>query len=373
MPHQIMGSLILVILLLFSAWPEDNTSPPAQKEYIAKAQWAEKRYLYTEALSWYQKAMEGDTHNSDLYTGIARQLIGLERLSEARDTLLKAVEIDPAHAEAQTMLGVYYHKIANDFPTAERHYKAAIQADPKYVRPQDHLAQLQISLERLEDARITYEDLCQNVPDAFEGHFGLASVLGKQDKNDDAVRELQSAIKIRPEEPESYRLLGQALAKLGKRDESQSALKQYQQRKEIQNKETLLLRSVRRNPNEIDNWLQLAGHYWRNRDPRKAIDAFERALELDPQRHSLYGYIGVLYLQLKETETARRYLLQAIDFDSQNPEHYNNLGVSYMFEKNYSAATNAFKKSIDLGSKDPRVNNNYQAALSKIPDGTGVK
>lgn len=368
MPNQIIGSFVLIVLLLLSAWRENNSSPSAQKEYIAKAQWAENRYLYTDALTWYQKALEEDPHNSDLYTGLARQFIGLEQLTEARDTLLKAVEINPSQAEAQTMLGVYYHKIANDFPAAERHYQAAIQADPKYVRPQDHLAQLQVSLERLEDAQITYERLCQNVPYAFEGHFGLASVLGKQDKNEEAVRELQSAIKIKPEEPESYRLLGQALAKLGKRNESQAALKQYQERKEIQNKETLLLRSVRRNPNEIDNWLQLGGHYWRNRDPRKAIDAFERALELDPQRYSLYGYIGVLYLQLKETESARRYLLQAIDFDSQNPEHYNNLGVSYMFDKNYTAAAEAFKKSLDQGSKDPRVNTNYQTALRKAQE-----
>lgn len=357
------------ILMAIPGWAQtEPTGNATLSEYIAQAEWAEKRYLYAEALSWFQKAIDLDSSNAELYAGVARQLIGLERLADARDALDKAIQLKPSHAEAQTMLGVYYQKITNDFEAAEKHYRLAIGADPKYARPQYLLGEYYVSVQRLDDARTVYEQLCKNVPDAYEGHFGLGSVLVKQNQNEEAARELKRAMEIKPANPEPYRLMAQALAKLGKKEESQAALKRYQERKENENKETNLLRLVRRNPNVGDNWFQLGGFYLRNRDSRKAIESFERGLELEPKRTAIYGYIGALYLQMKETGPAERYLKQAIDLDPKNPEYYNNLGVCYMFKNDYASAADAFQKSIDLGNKDPRVSGNLQSALKKMQE-----
>jgi O-antigen biosynthesis protein len=369
MIYRILGIVVFLSVAAASVWPQVNASAvnPAQ-DLIYKAQQAENRYLYSEALSFYQKAIELDSNNAELYVGVARQLIGLERLAEARDTLEKAVQVKPDHAEAQTLLGVYFQKIANDFPAAETHFRSAIQGDPQYARSQYLLGELYISLQRLDDARAVYEQLCKNVPGVYEGHFGLGSVLLKQNAAEEAIKELKRAIDIKPADPETYRLLGQALAKLGKKEESQAALKQYQERKDNENKLTQLLRAARRNPTVPDNWFQLGGFYLRNRESRKAIEAFERGLELEPKRTAVYGYVGALYLQLKDLEPAEKYLRQAIDLDPKNPEPYNNLGVCYMFKNDYRNAADAFQKSIDLGNKDPRVTGNLQSALKKYQE-----
>lgn len=366
MRHRLLGIAIYLFTAAASVWPQASSNPI--QDLIHKAGQAEKRYMFSEALSFYQKAIELDANNAELYVGVARQLIGLERLAEARDSLEKAVKIQSAHAEAQTLLGVYFQKIANDFPSAETHFRDAIEADPKYARPQYLLGELFVSLQRLDDAYAVYGQLCKNLPDVYEGHCGLGNILLKQNKTEEAVKELKRAIEISPSNPETYRFLGQALAKQGQKEESQAALKQYQERKDNENKLIQLLRSTRRNPTVADHWFQLGGFYLHNRESRKAIEALERGLELEPKRTAVYGYVGALYLQLKDLNPAEKYLKQAIDLDPKNPEIYNNLGVCYMFKNDYRNAVDAFQKSIDLGNKDPRVAGNMQAALKKLQE-----
>lgn len=377
MQRIIQISLIIFIMsincssLLASDVGGDNTASKI-KEYVYYAQKAEKSYLYSESLSWYDKAIALDDNNAAWHLGAARQLIGLERLEDAVEQLHRVIELDSANAEAYTMLGVYHQKMVNQFPEAERNYKLAIAAETQYARPRRLLGELLILMQRLDDARIVYQELCKIAPDDYHGHFGLGNALLKLKQYEAAIAELKRSMKIDPTEPESYRMLGQALAKTGQREESKKALKQYKEKKELKNKLKIALRVVRRNPTKADNWLRLGGLYMRQRDALKAIKAFEHGLGIEPTRTSIYGYVGMLHLQLRDYKQALNSFEKAAELNPKQPEYFNNIGVCQMFLRNYEKAVKAFEKSIELGNKDPRINQNLQSAIEKMEQGSEV-
>ncbi len=342
------------------------------KVYIYHAQKAEKQYLYAESLSWYEKAIALDENNAAWHLGAARQLIGLERMEDAVQQLKRVVQLDPASAEAYTMLGVYYQKMVNEFPEAERNYKLAIDADPQYLRPRRLLGELLILMQRLDEAQTVFQEMCRIAPDGYHGHFGLGNTLVKLKQYETAIEELTRSIKIDPTEPEGYRLLGQALAKAGRRDESQKALKQYQEKLELKNKLKIALRMVRRDPKKADNWFGLGGLYMRQKNIEKAIEAFKQGLEIEPTRTTIYGYIGMLYLQQRDYTQALDSFQKAVEQNPTQPEYYNNIGVCQMFLRNYQDAVKAFEKSIELGNKDPRIKNNLQSAIEKMEQSSEV-
>lgn len=60
--------------------------------------------------------------------------------------------------------------------------------------------------------------------ECWAGHFTLGKVLIEQGKREEAVRHLQAAVRIRPDDGEALTLLGEALAALGRRAEALETL-----------------------------------------------------------------------------------------------------------------------------------------------------
>ncbi|MEW6238245.1 MAG: tetratricopeptide repeat protein [Candidatus Omnitrophota bacterium] len=336
------------------------------QECIEKGRQAEERYFYAEALSWFRQAVSLDARNPEWHFAIARQLIGLEKLEEACNELNETIKLNPAHAEAYTMLGIYQHKVKDDLAAAEKQYLLAIQADPKHLRSRKLLAELYISLHRFEDSQKLYEAILHEKPSEFDAYEGLGKVLLQRSQTDQAIDALKQAIALKPEEPEPYRLLGQALARLGQRAEAQELLKQYQKVKEGQNRLIDQLRAVRRSPKNPGVWFNLGKEYLKRKETWKAIDAYETGVELDAENEAAHGLLGALYIQERLPVYAQWHLEKAITFDPGNPNHFNNLAVSFMLQGKFAQAAQFFEIALELGGPNPGILKNLDLALDKL-------
>jgi len=360
------NTLWVAIWLLALAASTILASAESLQDCIEKGRQAEERYLYAEALSWFRQAVALDARNPEWHFAIARQLIGLEKLEEACDELNETVKLNPAHAEAYTMLGIYQHKVKDDLPAAEKQYLLAIQADPKHLRAQKLLAELDISLHRFEEAQKLYEDILKEKPSEFDAYEGLGNVLLQRSQNEQAIEALKQAIALKPEEPEPYRLLGQALARLGQRAEAQQQLKQYQTWKEKQNRLIDQMRAVRRSPQNPSVWFNLGKEYLRRKETWKAIDAFEGGMEYDAENGAVHGLLGALYIQEHLPVYAQWHLEKAVSFDPGNPNQFNNLAVSFMLQGKFAQAARFFEIALDLGGPNPSIAKNLKMALEKL-------
>jgi tetratricopeptide (TPR) repeat protein len=114
---------------------------------------------------------------------------------EAISAYRKALELDPAHADAHVNLGRLLHE-AGDPAAAEPHYEAALAS-----RPEDGTAafNLGVALEdqrKLPEARLAYLKATRLDPDNADAHFNVARLAEKLGRPAEALQHLQTYRKL---------------------------------------------------------------------------------------------------------------------------------------------------------------------------------
>jgi len=112
-----------------------------------------------------------------------------QEYSQARDELLKDIVIEPDLALNYDQLGEVYWQMQDD-ANAEKSYREALRRDPRLVG----------------------------------SHLGLAKIYQRQQNYAAALAETDRAVKLDPERPEAHYMRGQALLRLGRRDEAKKEM-----------------------------------------------------------------------------------------------------------------------------------------------------
>ena len=110
---------------------------------------------------------------------------------EARDAYRRALELQPAHADAHINLGRLLHD-AGELDAATAHYRLALAA-----RPDDRTAafNLAVALEdrgALDDAARLYREVLRLHPDHADAHYNLSGILERLQDATGALRHLSA-------------------------------------------------------------------------------------------------------------------------------------------------------------------------------------
>lgn len=110
---------------------------------------------------------------------------------EARDTYRRALELEPAHADAHINLGRLLHD-AGEIEAASAHYRLALAA-----RPEDRTARFNLAVAfedrgALEEAARLYREVVRLHPDHADAHYNLAGVLERLHDATGALRHLSA-------------------------------------------------------------------------------------------------------------------------------------------------------------------------------------
>lgn len=84
------------------------------------------------------------------------------------------------------------------------------------------------------------------------------------------------------------------------------------------------------------------------KDLDKAICAYQKALELNPDSIETYFSLIRIFQEKKETDKAIFYYQQIIKINPDNAEAYNNLGLIFRGENNFNDAINCYKKALEI-------------------------
>ncbi len=165
--------------------------------------------------------------------GQARAWLALAHLLEnkkpedALQAYRKASELTPKDPEPHLSAGLL-HERQKEFSAAEAEYKQVMTLDPHSTDPQTTeaaigLTNIYMKSGRLGEAEPLLRRLATERPNDAGIHLQLGRVLAAQGKKDDAIAELQTALKLAPTDSDAQRDLADLYASAGKNDLAETA------------------------------------------------------------------------------------------------------------------------------------------------------
>jgi Flp pilus assembly protein TadD len=181
----------------------------------------------------YLRAATGLKPTDHVEEGQARAWLALAHLAEnnkpvdALAAYRKASELTPKDPEPHLSAGLL-HERQKEFSDAEAEYKQVLaldshstdshSTDPQSTEAAIGLTNIYMKSARLSDAEPLLRRLATERPDDAGIHLQLARVLAAQGKKDDAIVEIQTALKLVPADSEAQRELADLYASAGKND-----------------------------------------------------------------------------------------------------------------------------------------------------------
>lgn len=165
--------------------------------------------------------------------GQARAWLALAHLIEkqkpegALQAYNKASELTPKDPEPHLSAGLL-HERQKEFSAAEAEYKQVLTLDPHSIDPHTRealigLINLYMKSGRTGEAEPMLRQLAAERPDDAGIHLQLGRLLAAQGKKDDAIVEIQTAVKLAPADSEAQRDLADLYAGSGKNDLAETA------------------------------------------------------------------------------------------------------------------------------------------------------
>ena len=242
-----------------------------------------------------ERAIKLAPNRSDSYLMLALLQQRSNRPDQAEASFKKAIEVDPKNLNAQLALGGFY-QAHNRLPEAEQQFRRAIEIEPKVAAPRAVLVQL----------------------------------LMQQGKKDETESFLKQTKKDLPDNPDSYRMLGDFYFAVGDLDK---ALAEYtslygEHPKDAQVRKNyiqiLILKNhldeaaklndeiLKASPHDADALVAKGELQLRRNHPTGAIESLQEALRNDSENAFAHYQLGVAYAQQNDSTRAESEWREAV-------------------------------------------------------------
>lgn len=206
-------------------------------------------------------------------------LYRLNQITEGKKTVDFLLQVDPDYEDAHHWLAYYYFHEKKDLGLAEKHLKKAQEQNPHkadYLSLEGDLAETRGNYEKAESL---FKEALQKSPESDELLHRLGKFYLQRNRYAEAQELITKALRINPE----YELYQRDfLLTIRNSDQALEAIK-----KELE---------ASTSPKQKSSWYTLEGHIYRGLKKKsiKARDAFERALEQNPENQTALFYSGTL-------------------------------------------------------------------------------
>ena len=113
---------------------------------------------------------------------------------------------------------------------------------------------------------------------------------------------------------------------------------------------------VAREPANIRAWIMLGNDYFDTDQPQKAINAYQKALELDPNNPDVLTDQGVMYQRVQWFDKAAANFLKAQEINPRHLQSLYNLGIVYAQHLNQpDKAIAAWSRYLELEPANPNA------------------
>ena len=139
----------------------------------------------------------------------------------------------------------------------------------------------------------------------------------------------------------------------------------YYEQKEYEKAIEAYKKAIEINPKDDSAYTNMGVAYRKQEEYEKAIEAYKKAIEINPKKDSAYTNMGNAYAEQKEYEKAIEAYKKAIEINPKDDSAYFNMGVAYTEQKEYEKAIEEYKKAIEINPKKDSAYFNMGSAYAE--------
>jgi len=168
---------------------------------------------YDEAQAAFEQSIQR-SQNPNAYYDLGLIALYKNQPAEARSRLEKAVELDPANADAWNNLGVAMGQLG-DQDQARRNFQRALDLQPAHLVAVQNMIKVLRYQSRPQEVRAVLLKAIESDPRQAELHHELGMFLVESGDLDGGLAEFEKAVELGPSNPEMLNALGVALMQKG--------------------------------------------------------------------------------------------------------------------------------------------------------------
>jgi GTP pyrophosphokinase len=331
---------------------------------------------WQEALEEYRIALKIAPDRAYIHSNMGHALYRLGRLDEAFKEYNEAVKMEPENAEFHYNLGRCYetqHNVEN----AIREYIEAIRIRPKMAEAHTNLANMYARQGAIEKAAIEYKEaLGINRKDAL-AYIGLGTIQGVFKEYEEAIKSYRSFIKFAGSNYASH--IEQAKAAISRFEDEMQKIRKIPDVETLIHRGELLLAEHRfeEAAREFEKVLKIKpdlalahdrlGNAWYHQGKHdKAIQAYREAIRLDPGFAEAITDLGNVYYAQGRIDDALAEYRKAIKADPDYAQAHSDLGVLLSDQGKMDEAIEEYHISLKLAPRSAQTHNNLAHALGSI-------
>jgi len=304
------------------------TPTPSPAIYIARAEDAYWAGDLETAIDAYQRALDIEPNQFDLYVELSRLLSFHAQPERGLEMAREALRRQPENARAWAVKCLAYDWLGSPVDAVSACQKA-VTYDPTLPEAYAYLAEAYV-----------------DAGNWFAANSTIATALELGENNVDVLRNRAYLMEAQ----------GSYTAAIGA----------YREALKLHDKLAHLHMGIGRNANVLGNW-------------RLAIQAYTDAVEANPNHIPARARLGLLYLLIGDYNNAQIHLTQAINLDPTFGDAYSHLGSLYFQQRNYEDAVEKLRLGIRYGEARSRRRTIYMVitledtgAVGQQPQGTEV-
>lgn len=265
---------------------------------------------FAEAVEAYDKALAA---KPDYSAAMNNRGVTLEKMGETQKAAAmfrQAIQLEPDFAAAHNNLGACLYELG-DRRGAQMEWSEAARLDPTYVSPIVNNSVLDYEGQRENVAEAKLKALVDEGRATADVWFNLGIFAFHRGDHEVAMRHLDEADRLRPNDPETLNNLGVVHCYRGNYRRAEQALRQALEKKQ----------------NWAKAWDNLGLTLYRMERFKDAREAFQREAAIEPALSSAHYNMGCAFAAEGDSESAEKAFEKAIETSPVNVEAMHNLAL----------------------------------------------
>ena len=335
-------------------------------DYIDKRQ-------FDEAIDEFKETLYIDPIFTDVYVSMGRAHLAQNKIQAAENAAEKALRLkDNFYPDSQKLLDAIrkYRSGCSSLENSEwniaiDNFKESINQEPIFTEAHCGLSQAYLNAGNLEAARNAavealklrndYPPARKLLYDVKMKSYDIGRTYFNHGEYDQAIIELQRAVKIDADFKAAYLYLGRTHLKLGDLETAEKEAREALRVDSTYEFASQLLGEIKRKYKEQGDVHQKRNAY------SEALKSYKHAIRIDDRYKNAYNCLGIVYLKMKEYSKAIRAYQHAINIDENCHEVHTNLSIVYHNISQFTKAISSLKRAITIKS-DYQVAHYYLAS-----------